>query len=97
MKSLNDYLDLSIFIDTSINRKGATFSTYDKRRAFGFDIIKFPHANSCGHTITGSGCMKGQILRYSKTCEFYRIYKVQVRILLQDFLFRGWSLTMFLT
>lgn len=87
-----DFLDLNIRIGPS----GAKFSVYDKRRSFGFDIVKFPHSLSCVHEKTLRGVIVGQLKRYSDVCLLYSKFKLEIRNLFKDFVLRGWGIHPFL-
>ena len=86
-----DYLDLNI----TITDKGAKYTVYDKRRIFGFPIIKFPHYQSCIHESTLGGTIQGECNRYASVCTYYRDFKKEARVLCDEFMSRGWSFSVF--
>ena len=87
-----EYLDL----DITIGKSGAKYKLHDKRRSMGFEIVKYPHKDSCIHEKTWGGVIIGQAIRYAETCEHYRDFKVEARNLFEDFEKRGWDFDTFL-
>ena len=59
------------FLDMSIKVHKGKFVTslYDKRDAFGFDIVKFPHLTGNVPFSSSHGVIVSQLLRFAKCCD----------------------------
>ena len=59
-----DYLDITISSENNI----LTFSLYDKRDAFNFEVVNFPYLDSCIPRKPALGIYFGQLIRIARIC-----------------------------
>ena len=59
-----DYLDITISSENRI----LTFSLYDKRDAFSFNVVNFPYLDSCIPRKPALGIYFGQLIRIARIC-----------------------------
>ena len=62
-----DYLDIRV---KSVNRD-LVFSVYDKRDNFNFEVVNFPHMDSCIPRRPALGVFYGQLIRIARICTKY--------------------------
>ena len=72
------FLDLSITIED----ERLTHTLYDKRDAFSFKIVNYPHL--CGNVNTNNayGVFIGQLIRYANACMSYDQFLERTRVLI---------------
>ena len=67
------YLDLKIVS----NNDDLTFSVYDKRDDFNFEIVNYPFSDSCIPKKSALGVYVSQLLRYARICSFFQDFKAK--------------------
>ena len=67
------YLDLRIMS----NNSNLTFSVYDKRDDFSFEIVNYPFSDSCIPKRSALGVYVSQLLRYARICSFFQDFKIK--------------------
>ena len=67
------YLDLKIIS----NDNNLTFSIYDKRDDFSFEIVNYPFSDSCIPKRSALGVYVSQLLRYARICSFFQDFKAK--------------------
>ena len=67
------YLDLRI----KSTESNVTFSVYDKRDDFNFEIVNYPFSDSCIPKKSALGVYVSQLLRYARICSFFQDFKVK--------------------
>ena len=83
------YLDLNIISENS----RLTFSIYDKREDFDFEIVNFPYLDSCVPKKSAFGVFFSQLIRYARLCSKFIDFKIKSKNLSkklqnQGFLFK---------
>ena len=83
-----EYLDLLININDS---EKITTKLYDKRDAFGFDIVNFPYMDSNIPAGPAYGVYISQLVRYSRACCDYGDFHFRHDLLVKRLLNQGYS------
>ena len=77
MESDNDkqvsYLDLNLTSNEGI----LTYSVYDKRDSFSFEIVNFPYMDSCIPKKSALGVFTSQLIRYSRICSKFQDFRMR--------------------
>ena len=81
-----DYLDITVSSENNV----LSFSLYDKRDSFNFEIVNFPFLDSCIPRKPALGIFYGQMARIAKICTKYddfckRITELSKRLLCQGY------------
>ena len=82
-----DYLDIKIKSENS----NLIFSLYDKRDAFNFEIINFPHLDSCIPRKPSLGIYYGQLIRIARICSKYEDFCFRTKNLSKRLLNQGYK------
>ena len=80
------YLDLKIVSENS----NLTFSVYDKRDDFNFDIVNFPFIDSCIPKKSALGVFYSQLIRYARICSNFIDFKVKSKALTEKLKKQGY-------
>ena len=64
---------------------------YDKRDAFGFDIVSFPNLLSNIHFVNSHGVFTSQLIRFARLCDFRGDFSKRVKGLFDRLLVQGFS------
>ena len=83
-----EYLDL--LININVNDE-LTTKLYDKRDAFGFDIVNFPYLDSNIPTGPAYGVYVSQLVRYSRACCNYGDFNFRHSLLIKRLLNQGYK------
>ena len=70
-----DFLDLTLSVRNGRVQK----SPYDKRDAFGFEVVSFPNLESNIHLNNSHGVLIGQLLRFTDSCDRWGISRENLR------------------
>ena len=81
------YLDLRIIS----NNNNLTFSVYDKRDDFNFEIVNYPFSDSCIPKKSALGVYVSQLLRYARICSFYQDFKEKSHTLVNKLRKQGYK------
>ena len=81
------YLDLRIIS----NNDNLTFSVYDKRDDFNFEIVNYPFSDSCIPKKSALGVYVSQLLRYARICSFYHDFKEKSHTLVNKLRKQGYK------
>ena len=73
VKTVN-YLDITI---TSDNFSNLTFSIFDKRDDFNFNIVNFPYLDSCIPRKPALGIFLSQLIRYARICSKFEDFSIR--------------------
>jgi hypothetical protein len=82
-----DFLDLRFTIRDGVLSK----SLYDKRDAFGFDIVAFPNLLSNVHFSSSHGVFVSQLVRFSRICDEFQDFATRAKKLFDRLVFQGFS------
>ena len=82
-----DYLDIKIVSENT----NLTFSLFDKRDAFNFEIINFPYLDSCIPRKPALGIYFGQLIRIARICSKYEDFCVRTKALSKRLLNQGYK------
>lgn len=82
-----DFLDLRFNIRSGILSK----SLYDKRDAFGFDIVAFPNLLSNVHFCSSHGVFVSQLVRFSRICDEFQDFATRAKKLFDRLVNQGFS------
>ena len=81
------YLDLRILS----NNNNLTFSVYDKRDDFNFEIVNYPFSDSCIPKRSALGVYVSQLLRYARICSYFQDFKVKSHALVTKLRNQGYK------
>ena len=82
-----DYLDIKI---TSENNT-LSFSLFDKRDNFNFDIVNFPYLDSCIPRKPALGIFYGQMIRIARICSKYEDFLKRINNLSKRLMNQGYK------
>ncbi len=80
------YLDLKIISQNS----NLTFSIYDKREDFSFEIVNFPYLDSCIPKGSALGVFISQLIRYSRINSTFQDFKAKCKQLTEKLRKQGY-------
>ena len=82
-----DYLDIRV---KSVNRD-LVFSVYDKRDNFNFEVVNFPHMDSCIPRRPALGVFYAQLIRIARICMKYGDFCERIRMISERLLGQGYK------
>lgn len=80
-----DFLDLTLSVGNGRVQK----SPYDKRDAFGFEVVSFPNLESNIHLKNSHGVLIGQLLRFTDSCDRWGDFQRKSTTLINKLLQQG--------
>ena len=80
------YLDLHIVSQNS----NLTFTVYDKREDFNFEIVNYPYLDSCIPIKSALGVYTSQLLRYARICSNFEDFKNKSKTLVSKLRNQGY-------
>ena len=83
------YLDLKLKSENNM----LTFSLYDKRDNFSFEIVNFPYIDSCIPKKSAMGVFTSQLIRYARICSEFTDFKGKSISLIKKLRNQGYCLT----
>ena len=86
--SIASYLDLLFMLDKNNN---ITTKLYDKRDAFGFNIVNFPFMSSNIPSAPAYGVYASKLIRYARCCSNYSDFSLRHRALVTRLLSQGFK------
>ena len=82
-----DYLDITVSSENNV----LSFSLYDKRDSFNFEIVNFPFLDSCIPRKPALGIFYGQMARIAKICTKYEDFSKRITELSKRLLSQGYK------
>ena len=80
------YLDLHIVSQNS----NLTFTVYDKREDFNFEIVNYPYLDSCIPKKSALGVYISQLIRYARICSYFEDFKNKSKALVSKLRIQGY-------
>ena len=81
------YLDLNLTSNEGI----LTYSVYDKRDSFSFEIVNFPYMDSCIPKKSALGVFTSQLIRYSRICSKFQDFRMRTISLINKLRSQGYQ------
>ena len=82
-----DYLDIKIVSQNN----SLSFSVYDKRDNFNFEVVNFPFLDSCVPRKPALGTFYGQLIRYARICSKFQNFCERSKTLSKRLLSQGFK------